>query len=77
MDIEGAERDLLREAGFPGVERIFMEMHDHLYGLAGIRDMTGALAAKGFAYDPRGSSGSCVLFSRSNEAREYQADAAP
>jgi FkbM family methyltransferase len=72
MDIEGAERDLLTQAELPGVDRIFLELHDHLYGLAGVRDITRALAAKGFGYDPRGSSGPCVLFSRSNEPREYE-----
>ncbi|MCT7374659.1 FkbM family methyltransferase [Chelativorans salis] len=74
MDIEGAERDLLIEAELPGVERIFLELHDHLYGLAGIRDITQALASKGFGYDPRGSSGPCVLFSRGNEPRLYQSE---
>lgn len=72
MDIEGAERDLLINAELLGVDRIFLELHDHLYGLAGIRDITQALAAKGFGYDPRGSSGPCVLFSRGNEPRQYQ-----
>lgn len=72
MDIEGAERDLLIHADLPGVERIFLELHDHLYGLAGIREITCALAAKGFGYDPRGSSGPCVLLSRGDEPREYQ-----
>lgn len=76
MDIEGAERDLLIHADFPGVERIFLELHDHLYGLAGIREITSALAAKGFGYDPRGSSGPCILLSRSDEPREYQPERA-
>jgi FkbM family methyltransferase len=72
MDIEGAERDLLVHADLPGVKRIFLELHDHLYGLTGIREITSALAAKGFAYDPRGSSGPCVLLSRGDWPREYQ-----
>jgi len=72
MDIEGAERELLQSADLTGVERIFLELHDHLYGLAGIRDMTHALAAKGYAYDPRGSQGPCVLFSKDDGAREYE-----
>ncbi|EEQ92878.1 FkbM family methyltransferase [Brucella intermedia] len=74
MDIEGAERDLLQNADLTGVERIFLELHDHLYGLAGIRDMTQALASKGYAYDPRGSQGPCVLFSKDDGAREYEPD---
>lgn len=64
MDIEGAECELLEHADLPGIERIFLELHDHLYGLEGIRRITVALAAKGFAYDPRGSCGACVLCKR-------------
>ncbi len=75
MDIEGAERALLRDAALPGVERIFLELHDHLYGLAGVRDITCALAEKGFAYDPRGSQGPCVLFSQDDGPREYEPEA--
>ncbi|MBB5703892.1 FkbM family methyltransferase [Ochrobactrum daejeonense] len=72
MDIEGAERDLLLKADLPGVERIFLELHDHLYGLTGIREMTHALAAKGYAYDPRGSQGPCVLFAKDDGIRVYE-----
>lgn len=72
MDIEGAERNLLRDARLTGIERIFLELHDHLYGLAGILDITQALAAKGYAYDPRGSSGPCVLFAQDDGPREYK-----
>ncbi|MBO9135222.1 MULTISPECIES: FkbM family methyltransferase [Rhizobium] len=71
MDIEGAERDLLQNAELPGIERIFLELHDHLYGLSGIRDITHALALKGYAYDPRGSQGHCVLFSTDDSPRQY------
>ncbi|MGN6770085.1 MAG: FkbM family methyltransferase [Rhizobiaceae bacterium] len=71
MDIEGAEKDLILHAELRGIERIFLELHDHLYGLAGIRDITQALAAKGYAYDPRGSRGPCVLFAKDDCPREY------
>ncbi|MBC2885146.1 FkbM family methyltransferase [Ochrobactrum sp. CM-21-5] len=74
MDIEGAERELLQNAELPGIERIFLELHDHLYGLPGIREITQVLAAKGFAYDPRGSQGPCVLFSKDDGPREYDAE---
>ncbi|PSH60928.1 FkbM family methyltransferase [Phyllobacterium sophorae] len=72
MDIEGAERDLLIRSELPGVERIFLELHDHLYGLSGIREITQALAVKGFAYDPRGSYGHCVLFAKEQGVRAYE-----
>ena len=71
MDIEGAEHDLLQNAKLEGVERIFVELHDHLYSLSGIRDITQALAAKGYSYDPRGSRGPCVLFTKDDGPREY------
>lgn len=74
MDIEGAERDLLGRADLAGVERIFVELHDHLYGLAGVRDIMRALTARGYAYDPRGSRGPCVLFSKDDSPREYDPD---
>ncbi|MCO5067040.1 MAG: FkbM family methyltransferase [Rhizobiaceae bacterium] len=73
MDIEGAERELLRDAKLNGVERILLELHDHLYGLEGVRDIMHSMTAKGFAYDPRGSSGPCVLFSKDYRPRTYQA----
>jgi FkbM family methyltransferase len=76
MDIEGAERDLLRGAQLPGVQRVFLELHDHLYGLSGIRDITQVLATKGYAYDPRGSRGACVLFAKDDGPREYEPEAA-
>lgn len=74
MDIEGAEKELLSNAELPGVERVFLEFHDHLYGLAGIKEITRSMAEKGFAYDPRGSSGPCVLFSRNDDPRQYEED---
>lgn len=74
MDIEGAELDLLKGAELPGVERVFLEFHDHLYGLDGIRNLTTAMAKKGFAYDPRGSSGPCVLLSRNTDPRSYESE---
>lgn len=74
MDIEGAERQLLQRAELDGIERIYLELHDHLYGLGGIRDIMLAMAQKGFAYDPRASNGACVLFNRDDAARTYEPD---
>jgi len=76
MDIEGAELDLLQNARLPGVERIFLELHDHLYGLSGVRVITAAMARNGLIYDPRGSSGPCVLFARDDGEREFDAEIA-
>lgn len=73
MDVEGAERDILGRSGLPGVDRIVLELHDHLYGLTGVRDLFDAMHRKGYAYDPRGSSGPCVLFRKDDGGiRPYQ-----
>lgn len=64
MDIEGAEEQLLSCASLTGVDRVFLELHDHLYGLRGIRSIFTTMSKLGFAYDPRTSVGPCVLFRR-------------
>lgn len=64
MDIEGAERDLLITTRLEGIDRVFLELHDHLYGLSGVRNIFTAMEKLGFSYDPRGSSGPCILFIR-------------
>ncbi|MCZ0964391.1 FkbM family methyltransferase [Paracoccus benzoatiresistens] len=75
MDIEGAERQLLGSARLDGVDRVFLELHDHLYGLAGIRDIFHAMLLRNFSYDPRNSSGACIVFSRDLGAiRTYNPD---
>ena len=72
MDIEGAERYLLAQADLSRIDRVFLELHDHLYGLTGLREIFAAMAEKGFGYDPRNSSGPCVQFSRDlGEERSY------
>lgn len=76
MDIEGAELELLQHADLPGVERVFLELHDYLYGLGGVREISMALASKGLIYDPRGSSGPCVLYSIDDGARRFDAEIA-
>lgn len=75
MDIEGAERGLLGAAALEGIDRVFLELHDHLYGLAGLRDIFTAMAARGFGYDPRNSSGPCVQFTRDDGAVRSYSDA--
>lgn len=73
MDIEGAERELLSAARLDGVDRVFLELHDHLYGLAGVRNIFMAMDRRGFSYDPRASSGPCVMFQRDDgQIRSYE-----
>lgn len=63
-DVEGAETFLFENAELSGVDRVFLEVHDHITGLSGVGRVFETLAAKGFAYDPRHSEGSVVLFRR-------------
>ena len=63
-DVEGAETVLFEGADLSGVDRIFLEMHDHVTGLSGIRRLFATMGAHGFVYDPRHSAGSVVLFQR-------------
>ncbi|CAG0981768.1 MAG: FkbM family methyltransferase [Rhizobiaceae bacterium] len=76
MDVEGAEFELLQNAELPRIERVFLELHDHLYGLAGVQAITTAMARRGLIYDPRGSSGPCVLYSVDDGEREFDAEIA-
>lgn len=63
-DVEGAEAFLFEGADLAGVDRVFLEVHDHVTGLSGVAAVFTTLAAKGFVYDPRHSDGSVVLFRR-------------
>lgn len=74
MDIEGGELGLLSGAQLPGVERVFFEIHDHLYSMPDLGKMFAALMATGFIYEPRRSSGACVSFTRDHRPRTYRPD---
>ena len=63
-DVEGAETALFQDADLSGVDRVFVEMHDHVTGLSGVRRLFATMAGHGFVYDPRHSEGSVVLFQR-------------
>ena len=63
-DVEGAETFLFHDADLSGVDRVFLEMHDHVTGLSGVRGLFATLAGQGFVYDPRHSLGSVVLFQK-------------
>lgn len=66
-DIEGAEAFLFGNADLGGVDRVYLELHDHITGLKGIASVFEAMAERGFTYDPRYSSGAIVLFRRVDE----------
>ncbi|MBU2146974.1 MAG: FkbM family methyltransferase [Alphaproteobacteria bacterium] len=76
MDVEGAELELLQNAQLPGIERVFLELHDHLYGLAGVGAISETMSRKGLIYDPRGSSGPCVLYSVDDGERQFDSEVA-
>ncbi len=63
-DVEGAEAFLFEDVALDGVDRIFVELHDHVTGLSGVGALFRTLAAQGFVYDPRHSAGSVILFQR-------------
>ncbi len=66
-DVEGAETALFEDADLAGVDRIFMEIHDHVTGMLSVGRLFARLAGLGFIYDPRHSAGSVVLFRRVGE----------
>lgn len=66
-DIEGAETEIFDGADLSGVDRIYLELHDHVTGLYGVQRLFRTLTDHGFAFDPRHSSGSIVLFRRTCE----------
>lgn len=67
-DVEGAETSLFNSADLSGVDRILVEVHDHINGLSGVASVFATLGAKGFVYDPRHSEGSVILFRRLRDA---------
>ena len=63
-DIEGAESLLFEDVDFGRVDRVFVEVHDHITGLSGVGRLFAAMARHGFVYDPRHSVGSVILFQK-------------
>jgi FkbM family methyltransferase len=61
-DIEGGELELLKGADLSGVDRVVVELHDHITGLSGVSNLFDIMRRKGFSYDPRCSEGTVVLF---------------
>lgn len=66
-DIEGAETFIFDGADLGGVDRIYLELHDHVTGLCGIQKLFRAMCDHGFSFDPRHSAHSIVLFRRVQE----------
>jgi FkbM family methyltransferase len=69
VDIEGGELDLFCGLDLPGVRSLVVEVHQPQIGGAGVSRCFAALQDAGFAYDPDGSSGSNVAFTRFSPKR--------
>lgn len=66
-DVEGAECHLFSNVDLTGVDRVYLELHDHVTGLAGVKTLVDAMSDHGFTLDPRHSINSVVLFRRVEE----------
>jgi FkbM family methyltransferase len=66
-DIEGAEAFVFDGADLTGVDRVYLELHDHVTGLSGVQNLFNTMCGHGFSFDPRHSSRSIVLFRRVQE----------
>ncbi|MFK4770533.1 capsular polysaccharide synthesis protein [Rhizobium sp. ZW T2_16] len=64
IDIEGAELGLFATVDMASVNVIIMETHPGIFGLSGMAQLFGELAAQGFAYETVGSHGPVVTFRR-------------
>jgi FkbM family methyltransferase len=63
-DIEGGERALFSRADLTGIRSVYIELHQRVFGGAGMRDVFQAFHEQGFHYDQTHSQGAVVLFSR-------------
>jgi FkbM family methyltransferase len=63
MDIEGGELDLITAGAFLTIERIVVELHPAVYGLAGLARISAALDQLGFAHTS-GSDGLVLALER-------------
>lgn len=69
VDIEGGEGDLFSGLKLPGIRSLVVEVHQSRVGGKGIARCFAALHQAGFAYDPNGSQGSNVVFTRFHSPR--------
>ena len=65
-DIEGGELGLIPNLYFKGVKKVMIEFHQNVIGRRGMKTIFDAMSAQNFHYDQWHSSGSVVLFSRTN-----------
>lgn len=63
-DIEGGERALFSGADLSGVRAVYIELHQRVFGGAGMRNVFNTFHKQGFHYDQTHSQGAIVLFTR-------------
>jgi FkbM family methyltransferase len=64
MDIEGAERELLRHADLSGVSLLIGEFHRHIFGRDGMRECRALLTAQGLTMDEAASAAGVHVWRR-------------
>ncbi|MCU0934457.1 MAG: FkbM family methyltransferase [Thiobacillaceae bacterium] len=69
VDIEGGEQYAFAGAALSSVRTVIVEVHQPQIGGSGIDRCFSALASAGFAYNPDGSGGSNIVFSRFTQPR--------
>lgn len=68
MDIEGAEREVLRAALPPQIRLIVLELHPNHYGADGVTEVIDALTARGFKAHHQGKHEEVQAFLRNRTA---------
>ena len=53
IDVEGAERELISQIDWNGVQKLIIDLHPHVYGEAGVREAVDILESKGFTVDQK------------------------
>jgi hypothetical protein len=63
VDIEGGEKFLFDNVELPGVQKVYIELHQDIIGRSGIKQVFDFFSARNFHYDVLNSYGNVVLFS--------------
>lgn len=66
MDIEGAEREFLRDADLGDVETIILEVHRNIYGREGMKEIRHIFANGGFVMDQDNSGAGVHVYRKSD-----------
>lgn len=64
VDIEGGEVELFKDVQLTSVNKIMMELHQNVTGIAGIKSVFDQLSVEGFGYDAENSWGGVVTLAR-------------